>query len=129
MTATAARQLVKYGLMWLVVAVSLGLLTPWGIAHRQSLEPRFALVAIIFGTLACVASLASVATTAFGRRGGTSTIVIPLCIGISSLLLVSTFLWAGSSSSTQSFALAGAALFMITAAVLQLRVRDRTDSR
>ena len=129
MTATAARQLVKYGLMWLVVVVSLGLLTPWGIARRQSLEPRFALVAIIFGTLACVASLVSVATTAFGRRGGASTIAIPLCIAISSFLLVSTFLWAGSSSSAQSFTLAGAALFMITAAVLQLRARDCTNSR
>lgn len=127
MPRTAARTLVEKGLMWLVIAVSLALLTPWGIAHRHSLEPKFALVAIVFGTLSCAGSLVSGVTTALARHGGSRAAAFPFCVAISSFLVVVTFLWAGSSTVMQSYTLAGAALFMIVAAVLQQRVRESAE--
>jgi len=127
MPRTAAERVVENTLIWLVIVVSLALLTPWGVAHRHVLEPRFAMVAIVFGTLSGAASLVSVVTAAFLRRGGPRDAVVPLCIAISSFFVVATFLWAGSSPTSQSYTLAGAALFMITAAVLQLRARERPE--
>jgi peptidoglycan/LPS O-acetylase OafA/YrhL len=114
--------------MWLVIVVSLALLTPWGIAHRQSLQPKFALVAIVFGTLSSAAFLVNGVITVFSRSGGWRAAVLPFCFAISCLLLTITFLWAGANPAAQNITLAGAALFMIAAAVLQHRARERSDS-
>jgi peptidoglycan/LPS O-acetylase OafA/YrhL len=128
MPRTAARQRVQSGLMWLVIVVSLALLTPWGIAHRHALEPRFELVAIVFGTLSCAAFLVTGVTAMFARNEGMRAAVFPFCVAISSFLVVATFMWARSSPVAQSYTLAGAAVFMISGAVLQLRARERAES-
>lgn len=125
MGRTADNRLVKNGLMWLVIVVSLALLTPWGIAHRQSLQPRFALVAIVLGTLSGAAFVVNGVLTIFSARGGWKAAILPFCFAISSLLLAMTFVWAHNPTA-QNYALAGAALFMITAAVLQQRARERS---
>ena len=57
MSLTAAQRRVRNGFVWLVIVVSLALLTPWGIAHRHALEPRFELIAVVFGTLSFALSL------------------------------------------------------------------------
>ena len=54
--------------------------------------------------------------------------VFPFCVAISSLLVVATFLWVRSSPVAQSYTLAGAAVFMIIGAALQLRARERPES-
>lgn len=128
MARTADRRLVERGLTWLVIVVSLALLTPWGIAQRHSLEPKFALVAIIFGTLSCAAFLVTGAMRLLTSRSDWGAAVGAFCIACSSFLVVATFMWAGRSPTAQSYTLSGAALFMITAAVLQLRARDRSAS-
>ena len=110
-----------------MIVVSLALLTPWGLAQRHSLEPKFALVAIIFGTLSGAAFLVTGVMRLLTSRNDSRT-AGAFCVAISSFLLVATFLWAGSSPTAQSYTLSGAALFMITAAVLQLRARDRSAS-
>jgi hypothetical protein len=115
-------------LMWLVIVVSLALLTPWGIAHRRELQPGFALVAIICGTLSGAMFLVNALLTLFSKRGGWKAAALPFCSAVSSLLLALTFLWAGNDSTAQSYTLGGAALFMIAAAVLQQRVRERAAS-
>jgi len=129
MTPTAARRRVRNGLLWLVFVVSLALLTPWGIAHRHTLEPRFELIAVVFGTLSFASFLVTGVMAIFGRTGGMRAAMFPLCVAISSLLVVATFLWARSSPVAQTFTLAAAAAFMITGAVLQLRARERSESR
>jgi len=128
MARTAGRKIVEHGLTWLVIVVSLALLTPWGLAQRHSLEPKFALVAIIFGTLSGAAFLVTGVMRLLTSRNDSRTAAGAFCVAISSFLLVATFLWAGSSPTAQSYTLSGAALFMITAAVLQLRARDRSAS-
>ena len=128
MPRTAAHRRVQNGLMWLVIVVSLALLTPWAIARRHSLEPRFELVAIVFGTLSGASFLVTAVMAIFARRGGMRAALFPFCVAISSLLVVATFLWARSSPVAQSYTLAAAALFMITGAVLQLRARERSES-
>jgi peptidoglycan/LPS O-acetylase OafA/YrhL len=128
MPKTAARQRVQSGLMWLVIVVSLALLTPWGIVHRHALEPRFELVAIICGTLSCASFLVTGGMALVARKGGMRAAVFPFCVAISSFLVVTTFMWAKSSPVAQSYTLAGAAVFMISGAVLQLRVRERAES-
>ena len=128
MPRPAAQRRVQNGLMWLVIVVSLALLTPWAIARRHSLEPRFELVAIVFGTLSCASFLVTAVMAIFARRGGMRAALFPFCVAISSLLVVATFLWARSSPVAQSYTLAAAALFMITGAVLQLRARERSES-
>jgi hypothetical protein len=127
MFRTADGRLVKNGVMWLVIAVSLALLTPWGIAHRQSLQSRFALVAIVCGTLSGAAFFVTGVLAIFSARGGWKAATLPFCFAISCLLLAMTFLWAHNPTA-QNYVLAGAAFFMITAAVLQQRLRDRSDS-
>lgn len=132
MLHTAGNRLVKNGVMWLVIAVSLGLLTPWGIAHRQSLQPKFALIAIVFGTLAGALFFVNALLTTFSTRGGSArggwkAAILPLCYAISCVLLALTFLWTRNPSA-QNYALGGAALFMITAAVLQRRLLERSSS-
>jgi peptidoglycan/LPS O-acetylase OafA/YrhL len=127
MPRTAAQQRVHNGLMWLVIVVSLALLTPWGIAHRHSLEPRLELVAIVFGTLSCAAFLVTAVMAMFSRRAGMRASVYPLCVAISSFLVVATFMWARSSPVAQSYTLVGAAVFMITGALLQQRARERSE--
>lgn len=114
--------------MWLVILVSLALLTPWGIAHRHALEPRFELVAIVFGTLSCAAFLVTGVMAIFSRHGGMRAAVFPICVAIGSFLVVATYMWARSSPVAQSYTLVGAALFMITGAVLKLRARERSES-
>jgi peptidoglycan/LPS O-acetylase OafA/YrhL len=114
--------------MWLVIVVSLALLTPWGIMHRHSLEPRFELVAIVFGTLSCASFLVTGVMALVAGRGGSRAALFPLCVAISSFLVVATFMWARSSPVAQSYTLAGAAAFMIIGAVLQLRARERSES-
>ena len=128
MAPTAARRLVETGLTWLVIVVSLALLTPWGIGQRHSLEPRLALVAIVFGTLSGAAFLVTGVMRLLATRNGSAASAAAFCIAISSFLLVATFLWVGSSPTAQSYTLSGAALFMITAAALQVRARDRPTS-
>jgi peptidoglycan/LPS O-acetylase OafA/YrhL len=128
MPPTAVQRRVWNGLMWLVIVVSLALLTPWGIAHRHTLEPRFELVAIVFGTLSCASFLVTGVIAIFGRQGGLRTAIFPLCVAMSSLLVVATFLWARKSPVAQSYTLAAAALFMIIGAVLQRRARERSES-
>jgi peptidoglycan/LPS O-acetylase OafA/YrhL len=128
MPRPAAQRRVQNGLMWLVIAVSLALLTPWAIARRHSLEPRFELVAIVFGTLSCASFLVTAVMAIFARRGGMRAALFPFCVANSSLLVVATFLWARSSPVAQSYTLAAAALFMITGAVLQMRARERSES-
>jgi peptidoglycan/LPS O-acetylase OafA/YrhL len=128
MPQTAAQRGVRNGLVWLVIVVSLALLTPWGIAHRHTLEPRFELVAVVFGTLSCASFLVTGVMALFARQGGVRAAIFPLCVAISSLLVVATFLWARSSPVAQSYTLAAAAVFMITGVVLQLRARERSAS-
>ena len=128
MARIAGRRLVEHGLAWLVIVVSLALLTPWGIAHRHSLEPNFRLVAIIFGTLSGAAFLVTGVMRLLTSRKHAGAAAGAFCVAVSSLLIVATFLWAGSSPTAQSYTLSGAALFMITAAVLQFRARDRPAS-
>jgi len=128
MARTAGRRLAEYGLAWLVIVVSLALLSPWGIAQRHSLEPRFALMAIVFGTLSGAAFLVTGVMRLLATRNGSLAAASAFCIAISSFALVATFLWAGRSPTAQSYTLSGAALFMITAAVLQLRASDRSGS-
>jgi peptidoglycan/LPS O-acetylase OafA/YrhL len=128
MPRTAARRRLLNGLTWLVIVVSLALLTPWGIANRHTLEPRFELVAIVFGTLSCASFLVIGVMAIFARQGGMRAAIFPLCVAISSLLVVATFLWARSSPVAQSYTLAAAAVFMTTGAVLQLRARERSES-
>jgi peptidoglycan/LPS O-acetylase OafA/YrhL len=126
MPRTAAQRRVQNGLTWVVIVVSLALLTPWAIARRHSLEPRFELVAIVFGTLSCASFLVTGIMALFTRRGGVRAAIFPFCVAISSLLVVATFLWARSSPVAQSYTLAAAAVFMIVGAVLQLRARERS---
>lgn len=128
MDRTAGRRLVEHGLTWLVIVVSLALLTPWGIAQRHSLEPKFGLVAVMFGTLSSAAFLVTGVMRLLTSRRDAGAAAGAFCVAFSSLLIVATFLWAGSSPTAQSYTLSGAALFMITAAVLQLRARDRPAS-
>jgi peptidoglycan/LPS O-acetylase OafA/YrhL len=128
MPQTAAQRRVRNGLVWLVIVVSLALLTPWGIAHRHALEPRLELVAVIFGTLSCASFLVTGVMALFTLQGGVRAAIFPLCVAISSLLVVATFLWARSSPVAQSYTLAAAAVFMITGVVLQLRARERSAS-
>jgi hypothetical protein len=118
----------RTALIWLVIVVSLALLTPWGIAHRRELQPGFALVAIICGTLSGAIFLVNGLLTVFSKRGGWKAAALPFCFAVSSLLLALTFLGAGDNATTQNYALGGAALFMITAAVLQQRARERSDT-
>ena len=125
MSRTAAQRRLQNGLIWLVIVVSLVLLTPWAIARRHVLEPRFELVAIVFGTLSCTSFLVTEVVAIFARRGCMRAAIFPFCVAISSLLVGATFLWARSSPVAQSYTLAAAALFMITGAVLQLRARER----
>jgi len=127
MTPTAAQRRVRTGLAWLVIIVSLALLTPRGIAHRRTLEPRFELIAVVFGTLSFASFLVTGVMAMFGRAGGMRAAIFPLCVASSSLLVVATFLWARSSPVAQTFTLAAAAAFMITGAVLQLRARERSE--
>ena len=128
MPRSTARRLLESGLIVLVLVVTFGLLTPWGIAHRQLLESRFAMIAIVFGTLSCAAFLVSGVTSAVGRHEGQGAVAIPLCIAIGSFLLVMSFVWAPHSPAAQNITLAAAALFMISAAVLQLRERAHGES-
>ena len=128
MPRTAARRRVQNGLMWLVIVMSLALLTSWGIARRHALEPRFELVAIVFGTLSCAAFLVTGVMALFSSHGGMRAAVFPFCMAISSFLVVATFMWTRSSPVAQSYTLLGAAVFMITGAVLQLRARERSES-
>jgi hypothetical protein len=128
MHRTADKEFMKTALMWLVIIVSLALLTPWGIAHRQALQPRFALVAIVCGTLSGAMFLVSALLKVFSKRGGWSAAALPFCFAISSLLIALTFLWAGDKPAAQSYTLGGAALLMIAAAVLQQRARERSES-
>jgi hypothetical protein len=125
---TAGNRLMTNGLIWLAIVVSLALLTPWGIAQRHSLQPRFALVAVVCGTLAGAAFLVSGVVTIFSERGGWKAAVLPFCFSISCFLVAVTFLWRGNDSAAQSYTLGGAALFMIAAAVLQQRARERSHS-
>lgn len=122
----ADKELIQTALMWLVIVVSLALLTPWGIAHRQALQPRLALVAIVCGTLSGAIFLVTGLLTAFSKRGGWNAAALPFCFAVSSLLLALTFLWTGDSSAAQNYTLGGAALFMIAAVVLQQRARERS---
>jgi peptidoglycan/LPS O-acetylase OafA/YrhL len=128
MLRSADNRLIRTGLTWLVIVVSLALLTPWGIAHRQTLQPKFALVVIVFGTLSGAAFLVNGVITLFSRRGGWREAALPFCFAISCLLLAVTFLWDVTSPAAQHITLAGAALFMLSAAVLQHRARERSDS-
>jgi hypothetical protein len=128
MRRPADNRLMKNGLMWVAIVVSLALLTPWGVAHRHSLQPRFALVAVVCGTLSGAAFLVNGVVTIFSRHGGWKAAALPFCFAISCFLLAVTFLLAENDPAAQNYTLAGAALFMITAAVLQQRARERPDS-
>jgi hypothetical protein len=128
MPRTAAQRNVQNGLMWLVIVVSLVLLTPWGIAHRHVLQPRFELIAIVFGTISCAWFLVNGLMSIFARNGGMKAAVFPFCVAISSFLVVVTFRWARSSPTAQIYTLSGAAVLMITGAILQLRARERSES-
>jgi hypothetical protein len=128
MHRTAGNRFMKNGLMWLAIVVSLGLLTPWGIAHRHWLQPRFVLVAVVCCTLSGAAFLVNGVTAIFSKHGGWKAAVLPFCLAISTLLVAVTFLWSGRESAVQNYTLGGAAVFMITAAVLQQRARERSES-
>jgi hypothetical protein len=119
----------KHGLMWLAIVLSLALLTPWGIAHRHALQPRFVLVAVVCCTLSGAAFLVNGVVTIFSKRGGWKAAALPFCYAASSLLVAVTFLWAGHDPAAQNYTLGGAALFMIAAAVLQQRARERSESQ
>jgi peptidoglycan/LPS O-acetylase OafA/YrhL len=127
MPRTAAQRNVQNRLMWLVIVVSLVLLTPWAIAHRHALEPRFELVAIVFGTISCAWFLVNGVMAIFSRNGRPGAAVFPFCMAISSFLVVATFTWARSSPAAQSYTLSVAAVLMITGAILQLRARERSE--
>jgi len=124
MSPSADNRLIKLGLAWLVIAVSVALLTPWGIAHRQWLPPKLTLVVIVFGTLSGATFLVQGVVELFAGRGGWNAGVLPFCYGIGCLLLALTFLASAGHPAAQNYTLAGATLFMIVAAVLQRRARS-----
>jgi hypothetical protein len=128
MPRIARRRLLEIALILLVLVVSLALLTPWGLSHRRALEPKLALAAIVLGSLSCAGFVVSGLSAALSGRADLRTIVISFCIAASSFLLVATFVWAAQASTAQTVTLVGAAVFMIAAAVLQLRARGRSSS-
>jgi hypothetical protein len=128
MPRSADTGLVKNALMLLVIVVSLALLTPWGIAHRQWLQPAFALAAIVCGTLSGAVFLVNGVITIFSTRGGWRAAALPFSFALSCFLIAVTFLWPAHDSPAQSYTLGGAVLFMIAAAVLQQRARERSES-
>jgi len=128
MSHNGGKRITENALMWLVIVLSLALLTPWGIAQRHMLQPRLALVSVVLSTLAGAAFLVNAVLTVFSKRGGWRAAALPSCFAVSLFLLANTFVWGAKSSSAQSYTLGGAAVFMIAAAVLQHRARERSES-
>ncbi|MEP7067097.1 MAG: hypothetical protein ABI889_13765 [Gemmatimonadota bacterium] len=129
MLYSADGRLMKTALLWLVIIVSLALLTPWGVAHRQSFQPALALVAVVCGTLSGAASLVQAVMTALSREGGWRAAAMPLAFAAGCLLIAATFLVPLHNAPLQSYTLGGAAFFMIVGAVMQQRAREHADSR
>jgi hypothetical protein len=121
------RRLLENALIGIVLAVSLVLITPWGSAARHSLMPRLAIFVIVIGTLTGAASIVSGLVAAFSQRGGFRNAALPCSLGIALLLLAASFLPSENHSAAQSISLWGAALFMVTAAVLQSWATERRE--
>jgi hypothetical protein len=121
------RRFLENVLIWIVLAVSLAMITPWANTLRHSLTPRVAIFIVVIGTLAGAASLVSGLVAAFSKYGGRSAAAIPLSIGFGLLLLAASFLPVEQGAEIGSYTIWGAALFMVSAAVLQGRASERAE--
>ena len=99
MSHNGGKRITEKALMWLVIVLSLALLTPWGIAQRHMLQPRLALVSVVLSTLAGAAFLVNAVLTVFSKRGGWRAAALPSCFAVSLFLLANTFVWGAKSSS------------------------------
>jgi hypothetical protein len=127
MSHLASRRVTNAALTWIVIMMSLALLTPWGIAHRNSFEPRFELVAVVFATLSGASFFVKGVMSALSRHGGWRAASQPFCMSISLLLVAATFAWLPRGSEAQTYTIGGALFFMLAAAVLLRRANERAE--
>lgn len=125
MMRTTDQRILKSGLGWLVLVISLSMLTPWAVGHLHSIQTRLALIAIVLCTLSGTGYLVSAILTAFTRTASLSEAASPLAWAIGLLLVAVSFLPRAGAS--QTALMLGGAFFAVVATALQHRGDDRLE--
>jgi len=125
MMRTTDQRILKSGLGWLVLVISLSMLTPWAIGHLHSIQPRLALIAIVLCTLSGTGYLVSAMLTAFARTANLRDAASPLAWAIGLLLVAVSFLPRAGAS--QTVLMLGGAFFAVVATTLQYRGGDGSE--
>jgi hypothetical protein len=127
MTRPPERHSLLVPLMLIIALASLAFATPWAANVRQLIRPQLPLFVVALATITGVGQLVTSVVEGLGKRGGWSAAALPLALGISAVCMALSFLPGVPGTVPRLLPILGAAFFAVTAAVLQRRMRERSE--
>jgi len=113
--------------MLITALASVAFAAPWAAHVRQSIRPQLPLFVVVLAALTGVAQLVTGVVEGLGKRGGWNAAALPTTLGISAMFMALSFLPGTPGTVPRLIPILGAVLFAVAAAVLQRRMRERSD--
>lgn len=128
MSSVARRQTLVVISILVITVASIALAFPAATTLRQAINPLLPIIVIVFGTLAGVWQLVTGIISAMANGGVGVVNAVALSLGVSALFMALAFLPSRLDAAPHLYAVVGAAIFAVAAAVLQRRARMRSQS-
>lgn len=127
MSRLPARRSLLVAPMLIIALASVAFAAPWAANVRQSIRPQLPLFVVVLATITGVGQLVMGVVEGLGKRGGWSAAALPIALGMSAMCMALAYVPAPPGTVPRLFPILGAALFAVTAAVLQRRTRERSE--
>lgn len=127
MSSVSRRQTLVVISILVVTVASIALAFPAATALRQAINPLLPIIVIVFGTLAGAWQLVTGIIGAIANGGVRASDAVPLSLGVSALFMALACLPSGRDAVPHLYAVVGAAIFAVAAAVLQRRSGVRSE--
>ncbi len=124
MTRTPPRRFLEIAILLAVALASVALALPAAASVRLEIGPQLPIVVVVLGTLTGAWQLVSGIVAAMRNGGVGSAAAVPLSLGVSAICMALAFLPPTPNSAPRLLPSLGAAVFAVTAAVLQRRARE-----
>jgi|SRR5665213_2548526 len=127
MSSARGRQTFVIGTTLAIVMASIALALPAGASMRHAISPQLPLIVLVSGTLIGAWQLVTGIIGAIANGGVRASDAVPLSLGVSALFMALACLPSDRDAVPHLYAVVGAAIFAVAAAVLQRRSGVRPE--